>query len=317
MFFPQDSGAHTIWMQPLLPGIDIMLFSAHESELHLPANCAAPRDAFEIYHCREGRMELQLGDEYCHISPGDLLFVRAMEGAESYCFPLKHCHGLAVRFDLARTPRCFSCMLEDVDVQPRLVAERFCGENGHYIARSSAAFEHIFSEMYDVPDAIRSGYLKLKVMELMLLLSAYDIPAQSTKSPALSPAQVHLAKAVARHLSEHMDERFTLEQAASMFNASMTNIKTAFKAVYGVPFYAYIKAGKMESAACMLEHTDKTITQIAGEHGYDNSGKFARAFRAVKGMSPGEYRQQLGKVCNLRLTHSTPHLPKSSSSLRR
>ena len=46
----------------------------------------------------------------------------------------------------------------------------------------------------------------------------------------------------------------------------------------------------MESAAYMLEYTDKTVLEIANCHGYDNSSKFAVAFRSVKGMSPTEYR---------------------------
>ena len=76
------------------------------------------------------------------------------------------------------------------------------------------------------------------------------------------------------------------------FGVSCTCIKNSFKAVYGVSFYAFIKARKMESAAYMLEHTDKPVVEIAGEHGYDNSSKFASAFRSVKGVSPGTYRQQ-------------------------
>lgn len=89
-----------------------------------------------------------------------------------------------------------------------------------------------------------------------------------------------------------MGERYTLNQVAKEFGVSCTCIKNSFKAVYGVSFYAFIKARKMESAAYMLEHTDKPVVEIAGEHGYDNSSKFASAFRSVKGVSPGTYRQQ-------------------------
>jgi AraC-like DNA-binding protein len=71
---------------------------------------------------------------------------------------------------------------------------------------------------------------------------------------------------------------------------TITLIKSAFRAVYGVPLYAYIRTQKMESAAYMLEHTDKSVLQIAGEHGYDNGSKFASAFRQVKGMTPSAYR---------------------------
>ena len=87
-----------------------------------------------------------------------------------------------------------------------------------------------------------------------------------------------------------MFEKITLELAAKKFHISETAIRSAFKAVYGVSFYSYIKAQKMESASYMLEYTDKTVTEIASEHGYDNASKFAAAFRSMKGVSPVAYR---------------------------
>ena len=107
----------------------------------------------------------------------------------------------------------------------------------------------------------------------------------NTGSPA-APTK----EAVAKYLAENMAEKITLEQAASKFHASPTAIKTAFKSVFGFSFYAYTKARKMESAAYMLEYTSRTVSDIASEHGYDNPGKFAAAFRTVKGVSPTEYR---------------------------
>lgn len=76
---------------------------------------------------------------------------------------------------------------------------------------------------------------------------------------------------------------------------SGAHIKKTFKGVYGVSIGAYIRVQKMESAAYMLEYTDKTILEIANEHGYDNSSKFASAFRAVKGSNPTQYRNATSK----------------------
>ncbi len=87
-----------------------------------------------------------------------------------------------------------------------------------------------------------------------------------------------------------MDKRVTLDQISKSFHVSGSHIKNIFKGVYGVSLYAYTRAIKMESAAFMLEYTDKSVMDIAGEHGYDNSSKFARAFREAKGMPPSEYR---------------------------
>ena len=48
----------------------------------------------------------------------------------------------------------------------------------------------------------------------------------------------------------------------------------------------------MEKAAVMLRETEMHITEIAGALGYDNSSKFAKAFKDVKGVTPGVYRKK-------------------------
>ena len=46
----------------------------------------------------------------------------------------------------------------------------------------------------------------------------------------------------------------------------------------------------MHLAAAELLRSTRTVTDIAGEFGYDNSSKFASAFQSVLGRSPAEYR---------------------------
>ena len=74
---------------------------------------------------------------------------------------------------------------------------------------------------------------------------------------------------------------------------SASHLKKTFKGVYGVTIVDYTRTQKMESAADMLEHTDKSILEIANAHGYYNASKFANAFRTVKGCSPKEYRKKI------------------------
>ena len=241
-------------------------------------------------------MECSIGEDFCYISPGDLLIVKKAHLSPSLCFPLSHYHGITVRINTDKAPKCLSCFLRDVAVQPKKIEEKFCGQKSYFIARSNPSFEHIFSELYAVPDEIRSGYVKIKILELMLFLSAFDIENGVSDNRSISPYQVGLAKGAAQYLTENMYEKITIEQIAAKFHVSGTVIKNAFKAVFGVSFYAYIKTQKMESAAYMLEYTDKSVIEIANAHGYDNASKFAGAFRSVKGMAPGEYRAQNRKV---------------------
>lgn len=277
---------------PVFPGISLIYHTSHAETglLHQSEDGAA--DTFEIFHCREGRMECSIGDSLCYLSPGDLLIAKNDRLSPTLFFPLRHYHGISIRINVRQAPKCLSCFLQDVAVQPQAIGEKFCGRRACFIARSSPSFEHIFSELYAVPETIRQGYSKIKILELMLFLSVYPADAEEPAGRALAPSQAALAKKAAAYLIGHMDERITLRQMAALLHTSDTAVKSAFRAVYGVSFYAYLKAQKMESAAYMLEYTDRSVTEIAGAHGYDNASKFAVAFRSVKGMAPLEYRTQ-------------------------
>lgn len=272
----------------VFPGIQIIYHNIHQKTAELKISTG--QNSFDIIHCREGRMECHTGDDFCYVSPGDLLIVKGTQLAKKAYFPLGHYHGITIRIDVDKAPKCLSCFLRDVNVIPSAIIERFCKEKAYFISRSNQSFEHIYSELYTVPKEIRQGYFKIKILELMLFLSVFENTDES-ETRLIPLHQVRLAKEVCRLLTENMNERVTIEQVAEIMETSATNIKTAVKAVYGVPFYSFTKAQKMESAAYMLEYTDKSIIEIAGEHGYDNGSKFASAFRSVKGIAPNEYRQ--------------------------
>lgn len=279
----------------VFPGISIIYYTSHTYNGELCGNEDNKSDVFEIFHCREGRMECSVGTEYCYISPKDLFIVKDASLTSSLYFPLRHYHGITIRIDTKAAPKCLSCFLRDVSVQPQKIKERFCDKRQYYIARSNASFEHIFSELYDVPQEIKTGYFKIKILEIMLFLSVFDVD-NVIENRIVSPSQAALAKEVAAYLTDNMYEKITLEHLANKFHVSASAIKSSFKAVFGVSCYSYIKTQKMESAAYMLEYTDKTVLDIANEHGYDNSSKFAASFRSVKGIAPAEYRVQNSKL---------------------
>lgn len=275
-------------------GIEFTFVDAHGQQL-FGEEKRQTGDILEINYCREGRSEFNLNDEFVFLSPGDLMIVKADSISPVVNFPFKHYHGLTIRIDLDKAPHCLSCFLEDVKVQPRALAERFCGGNIGYIARANPAIEHIFSEIYSVSENIRKGYCKIKTLELLLFLSQLDSNSDELQKRLYSKKQVLLAEAIAKYLYEHMEDRITLEQLSEYFHVSVTYIKNTFRQVYDVPVGAYVRTIRMESAAYMLEYTDKTILEIAMEHGYDNGSKFASAFRSVKGMNPAQYRTEISQ----------------------
>lgn len=287
-----DDGRYITTAYPVFPGIEFTFADAHGQQI-MRGGKGKHGDILEIIYCREGRSEFNLNDEFVFLSSGDLMIVKADAVSPVVRLPLKHYHGLTIRIDLDKTPHCLSCFLEDVTVQPRALADRFCGGgNIGYITRANPAIEHIFSEIYSVSEHIRKGYCKIKTLELLLFLSQLNIDGDELPGRLHAGTQVLLAEKIARYLYEHMDDRITLEQLSGIFHISVAHIKNTFRSVYDVPVGAYVRTIKMESAAYMLEYTDKTILEIAAEHGYDNGSKFAAAFRSVKGTNPAQYRSE-------------------------
>ena len=133
---------------------------------------------FEINHCRRGRIEYELaeggGDEFRYLAPGDLSVSCRNDFREEAYFPLHYYQGITVQIDTGQAPGCLSCFLEDVDVHPEILMKKFDNNGRGYITRSNESIEHIFSELYSVPGEIKKGYLKVKILELLLFLSAME-----------------------------------------------------------------------------------------------------------------------------------------------
>lgn len=292
--YDNHTGDGQMQIYHVFPGIDLIYNDVHMDCCAL--GTVQQGDWIEIHHCREGRIEQELGGEFFYLMPGDLSVMVRQSPAGEYQFPLRHYHGITIAIDLKVAPKCFSCILEDVNVQPAAVAEKLCGSRGCFILRNDGAVEHIFSELYAIAESIRRGYLKLKVLELLLVLSTMEPEADVTAQKTLPESQVRLAKDVAAVLGESMDRHITIAELADRFYVSQSQLKRAFKGVYGVPVFSYMRIQKMQAAALKLIHTDRPILEIASAYGYDNGSKFASAFREIMGETPGEYRRVHGKT---------------------
>ena len=285
-----DTGVMLMTEYRVFPGIRLLYRDAHMLRYTYPG--AGRDDVLEINHCREGRYEYQIGRQYYYLSAGDLSVSRGSgAGAEAF-YPTSNYHGISIEIDPAMAPECLSCVLDDVNVRPSALMEKFRTEQSCFIIRSTESLEHIFSELYTVPESIRMGYLKIKVLELLLFLSSLDTELSQTQAHTCPQSQVRLAKAVCSYVCADMSRHITINQLAEHFQVSPTLLKKSFRNVYGDSLYSYVRTQKMLTAARLLQDTDRTILDIAGECGYDNGSKFSKAFREVMGISPRDFRSR-------------------------
>ena len=61
-------------------------------------------------------------------------------------------------------------ILSEAGINGNNLYAKFCEQKGHIAMPASEKIEHIFSELYDLPERMYLPYFKLKVQELLLFL---------------------------------------------------------------------------------------------------------------------------------------------------
>lgn len=247
----------------------------------------------EINYCKEGRCECSFGEhEYCYMSAGDLSFCSLQENSHQSEFPTAHYHGITITIDFSGITDEMKNVLELLSVNIERIKELSRIQN-FTIIRANETIGHIFSELYKVPEKIRHGYIRVKVLELLLVLTEFDFMDRKTECAHFSEVQIGAVKKIHAFLVEHFDEHYTIDFLSERFEISSTVMKKCFKGVYGDSVYAYMKRYRLQVAERLLKESQMTIGEIAEKIGYLNPNKFTSAFRAEYGIPPTSFRKKI------------------------
>lgn len=298
----EDSGCCAVYKMDCADGLGLMTVYQAYPGIQLiyndfeAAGCrwegTIDKNILEINHCRAGREGCRLANGSClYLGEGDLS-IHAMDNcAAEMTFPLRHYRGISVVLDLCTTAQHPPEILAGSGIDIRHFAEKFCADGACFIMRAKDEIEHIFSELYAVPDRLQRPYFQLKVQELLLFLSLVDVEQEKQRELYTAP-QVETIKAIHKKLVSDLQQRPTIESLAHAYCLNASTLKDTFKGIYGQSIGAYMKEYRMKQAAVLLRQTKATIAQVAGQVGYENQSKFAAAFRDIFKVSPAEYRRQ-------------------------
>jgi transcriptional regulator GlxA family with amidase domain len=85
-------------------------------------------------------------------------------------------------------------------------------------------------------------------------------------------------------------EDWPVRRLARVSRVSEAHFARSFKRAFGVPPHRYLLTRRIERATALLRDTDRPITEIAFDTGWESLGTFGRTFRDVTGESPGAIR---------------------------
>ncbi|MBQ1311447.1 MAG: helix-turn-helix transcriptional regulator [Blautia sp.] len=94
------------------------------------------------------------------------------------------------------------------------------------------------------------------------------------------------------YIDAHYAQDCSLEYLSEVFFIHPSTISRNFKSAFDTTVVNYLSAIRVSSAVKLLENDNASITQIAGDVGYNNVNTFIRAFTKVMGISPLQYRKK-------------------------
>ncbi|WP_405592816.1 GyrI-like domain-containing protein [Streptomyces sp. NBC_01190] len=96
------------------------------------------------------------------------------------------------------------------------------------------------------------------------------------------------------HLEACLDREVDVAEGARIAAVSEYHFRRLFSALAGMPLPVYVRRRRMTLAAADVLAGELTLLDVAVRYGYGSGEAFARAFRSVHGIGPGEARRMGG-----------------------
>lgn len=228
-----------------------------------------PRPNFSLAYLYSGTVRLTSAGSVVTASAGELIFIpyRARyssfwSGDETICF-------ITLHFNFAPTSymRLFDYPVQKI--------------SGH------TALGETFRRLAD-PD----GTPFSRLADFYSVLSA--VYPQMEKTP-VSPMDERIKKAIA-HLEEHMAETVTVEDLAKECYMSVSHFYSRFREETGLSPIAYRNRIRIDRAQHLLLDRENSVRAVSEALGFESTVYFRRIFKSTVGLSPKEYRDQVGNV---------------------
>jgi LacI family transcriptional regulator len=115
------------------------------------------------------------------------------------------------------------------------------------------------------------------------------VSRQSTDTLAVNESNIAKALQFINHSSKKLIQ---VSDVLNIVNCSRRSLDEKFQRYLGHTVFSEIRRARVENIAHLLLETDLSISQIAFNLGYNDSGHIARFFRQEKNMTPQAYRKQ-------------------------
>lgn len=149
-------------------------------------------------------------------------------------------------------------------------------------------------EAYSLGDAYIQGAENAKSIDELTSIAVpmYDDFVHRVHRCRKDPARSEAVQRCCDYIEMNLGEKLRAADLADLVGYSEYYITRKFKEETGFFINDYIKFARMERAKLLLQSTQMSILEIAGQLGFATRSYFSQAFRDVIGMTPTQFREK-------------------------
>ena len=106
---------------------------------------------------------------------------------------------------------------------------------------------------------------------------------------------------IRKYLDQQIEEqnRISLNDTASQFGYESTYFSKLFKTTFGFHFKDYVSSLKIQRAKILLQSKEYSVSQVSDLLNYSSTQNFCRAYKAITGLSPYQYKKNIRKYTHM------------------
>lgn len=156
--------------------------------------------------------------------------------------------------------------------------------------QAASVIKEMSKESYDNPD--NQIFVKLAELFMILLKNIHENPPRISQKPVVNMQQTvdsSISPLIA-YVHENFLSLTNLEEIATTFYITPSHLCRTFKKLTGYTIIQYINILKIQRACDLLHNTDKSVTDIALDCGFNSTMYFCKMFKSFLNLTPSEYR---------------------------
>ncbi len=246
--------------------------SAHAFDSHF-------HNKLEIAHCFSGIQEIKVDQTVYVLKKGDTIIIfpntiheylleNSSENEKTECISV-----------MCNTELITKYMPQIITMQPE--CPLICADR---IPKSTAL---AFRGMVDAKNEFESvGWAYVAIAGIREVLEL---------KPLKEAQELNLAPRMIAYIHDNFEKPLTISYLAKEFGYHPSYIAHFFCDKLKVPFRTYLGAVRSEYVATRMKNTDKTLTEIAYEAGYNSLNTFCNCFKKHFGKTPSQYKKDMKK----------------------